>query len=165
MSKSSPWRSPIVRVWAGLLLLFFIANGVFIYLALSSNPGLVIDNYYDRGQDYEKHMLKRRAEDPGWNMRIELVGSPVQDKVSAIRFHLSDKAGQLLIPETVTLYAYRPSDSKADFELPMLELQTGTYEADVAFPMPGIWDLLIVVAKDEAEFSEALRVNIAKTPD
>ena len=67
MSKSSPWRSPVVRVWAGLLLLFFIANGVFIYLALNSNPGLVIDNYYDRGQDYEKNMLKRRAEDPGWS--------------------------------------------------------------------------------------------------
>tara|TARA_R110001583_G_scaffold131954_1_gene283819 strand:- start:405 stop:902 length:498 start_codon:yes stop_codon:yes gene_type:complete len=165
MSKSSPWRSPVVRVWAGLLLLFFIANGVFIYLALNSNPGLVIDNYYDRGQDYEKNMLKRRAEDPGWNMRIELVASPVQDKAGAIRFHLSDKSGRLLVPETVRLFAYRPSNSKADFELPMLELQTGTYQADVVFPLPGIWDLLIVVAKEGAEFSEALRVNVARTPD
>ena len=40
---------------------FFVANGVFIYLALNNNPGLVVDDYYERGQDYEKNMLKRMA--------------------------------------------------------------------------------------------------------
>jgi len=165
MSKSSPWRSPVIMIWSGLLLLFYIANGIFIYLALNSNPGLVIDNYYERGQDYEKNMLKRRAVDPGWNMRIELLAVPILDQPTEIRFHLSDKSGSLLLPDAVTLYAYRPANVKGDFNVPMAELQTGVYRADVSFPMLGIWDLLIVVAKDGAEHSEALRVNVAKAPE
>lgn len=165
MPKSSPWRSPVILIWSALLLLFFIANGIFIYLALSSNPGLVVDNYYERGQDYEKHMLKRRAEDPGWNMRIELVGVPVLDQPGPVRFHLSDRTGTLLIPESVTLYAYRPANIGDDFETPMSELQIGTYQADVSFPKPGLWDLLMVVSMDGSEYSQALRVNVAKSPE
>ncbi|MEH6471702.1 MAG: FixH family protein [Halopseudomonas sp.] len=164
MSKSSPWRSPLIMVWSGLLLLFFIANGIFIYLALTSNPGLVVDNYYERGQDYENNMLKRLAEDPGWNMRIELVVLPVEGQSGQIRFHLSDKAGQLLLPDSVTLYAYRPANVKGDFEAVMSELNIGTYQADVAFPMPGLWDLLVVVDKGDSEYSEALRINVSKQP-
>ncbi|MFT5722564.1 MAG: nitrogen fixation protein FixH [Motiliproteus sp.] len=165
MSKSSLWRSPVILVWGGLLLLFFIANGIFIYLALSSNPGLVVDDYYERGQDYEKHMLKRRAEDPGWNMRIELVALPVLDKPGPIRFHLSDRSGSLLVPDSVTLYAYRPANIDDDFEVSLAELQIGIYQAEVGFPRPGVWDLLMVVAKDGSEYSEALRVNVAKSSD
>ncbi len=165
MSTSSPWRSPIIMIWSGLLLLFFIANGIFIYLALNSNPGLVIDNYYERGQDYENNMLKRRAIDPGWNMRIELLGVPVLDQPAEIRFHLSDQSGNLLLPDRVVLYAYRPADAKGDFEMRMSELHTGVYQADVSFPLLGVWDLLIVVSKDSAEHSEALRVNVAKASE
>ncbi len=162
MSKSSPWRSPVILTWSGLLLLFFIANGVFIYLALSSNPGLVIDDYYERGQDFEKNMITRRAEDPGWNMRIELIGVPIQQQLGEFRFHLSDRSGALLLPDSVTLHAYRPANIKQDFDAPMSELQTGTYSVEVAFPVPGVWDLLVVVAKQGAEFSQALRVNVVK---
>ncbi|MFT6915982.1 MAG: nitrogen fixation protein FixH [Motiliproteus sp.] len=162
MSKSSLWGSPVILVWGGLLLLFFIANGIFIYLALSSNPGLVVDDYYERGQDYEKHMLKRRAEDPGWNMRIELVAPPVLNQAGPIRFHLSDRSGSLLVPDSVTLYAYRPANVDDDFDVPLLELQVGVYQAEVSFTRPGLWDLLMVVAKDGSEYNQALRVNVAK---
>ncbi len=162
MSNSSPLRSPIIQLWCGLLLLFFIANGIFIYLALTHNPGLVVDNYYERGQDYEKTMLSRRAQNPGWEMQVELVDTPVLQQLGNIRFHLSDPNRALLRPDSVTLYAYRPSSASGDFSAPMIELQSGTYQSRVAFPLPGVWDLLVVVVNDGAEFSEALRINVAK---
>lgn len=162
MSKPSPWRSPMIQVWCGLLVIFFIANGVFIYLAQTSNPGLVVDNYYDRGQDYEKTMMTRMAADASWDMRIELIDDPVQNLPGVVRFFLTDNSGELQVPDTVTLFVYRASNAKDDFDVPMQELNTGVYQAEVAFPLPGTWDLLAVVLKDGTEFSEALRISVAK---
>ena len=162
MSKPPIWRNPTIMVWSLLMLAFVVANTIFIYLAQTNAPSLVVDNYYERGQDYEKNMLKRMAQDPGWNMRIELLAQPVQQQAGAIRFHLSDSSGQLLVPDSVVLHAYRPSDKKQDFEQSMAELQNGVYQTEVAFPLPGIWDLLVVVTKDGQEHSEALRINAAK---
>lgn len=162
MTKSSPWRSPVVLTWGALLLAFFIANGIFIYLALTNNPGLVVEDYYERGQDYEKNMLKRLAADPGWQMRIEPPAELIERQPLAIRFYLSDSQGQLLVPDRVELFAYRPVDADDDFDLPMAELSSGVYQAQINFPLPGSWDLLAVVTKDGAEYSEALRVHVAK---
>ncbi|MEH6651268.1 MAG: FixH family protein [Motiliproteus sp.] len=152
----------MIQVWCGLLLLFFIANGVFIYLALTSNPGLVVDNYYDRGQDYENTMMTRMAADANWDMHIELIDKPVQNQSGELRFFLTDNTGELQVPDLVTLFVYRTSNAKDDFDVPMKELNTGVYSAEVAFPLPGTWDLLAVVLKDGAEFSEALRINVVK---
>ncbi len=154
----------MIQVWCGLLLIFFVANGVFIYLALTNNPGLVVDNYYERGQDYENTMLSRLAANPGWEMRIELIDSPVLHQPANLRFHLSSNSGELLPPDTVRLFAYRPSNAAGDFDLPMRDLGNGVYDVDVTFPLPGVWDLLAVVIKDDAEFSEALRVHVTKAP-
>ncbi len=68
--KQSPWRNPWVQGWIGLLVVFIAANIVMIYLAVSHSPGLVVDDYYERGQDYEKNMLKRQAKNPGWQMKV-----------------------------------------------------------------------------------------------
>lgn len=162
MAKSSPWRSPVVLVWSALLLAFFVANGVFIYLALNNNPGLVVDDYYERGQDYEKNMLKRMAADPGWQMRIELVSQPVVKEPSSIRFYLADAQGQMLVPDSVQVFAYRPTDAAYDFNQPMSDLTNGVYQAEIKFPLPGIWDMLVVVTQEGAEYSQAQRVNVLK---
>jgi nitrogen fixation protein FixH len=162
MAKSSPWRSPVVLVWSALLLAFFVANAVFIYLALNNNPGLVVEDYYERGQDYEKNMLKRMAADPGWQMRIELADPPVVKQPAKLRFFLADAQGQMLVPDSVEVFAYRPTDAAFDFNQPMADLSNGVYQAELAFPLPGIWDMLVVVSRDGAEYSQAQRVNVVK---
>lgn len=164
MSKSSPWRSPMIQIWCGLLFIFFVANGVFIYLALTSNPGLVVEDYYERGQSYEQNMLSRIAANPGWEMRIEMIDPAVQNQSANLRFYLQGTSGELLTLESVRLFVYRPSNANNDFDLPMRELSHGVYEVDVSFPLPGVWDLLAVVAKDGGEFSQALRVHVTKAP-
>jgi len=61
---------------------------------------------------------------------------------------MTDKAGVPTKPETITLFAYRPSNSKIDFSKPMIlskeESNNGKiiYEAKVTFPAKGKWDLL-----------------------
>ena len=43
--KQSPWRTPWVLGWIGLLVAFFMANGYMIYLSVTMPPRLVTENY------------------------------------------------------------------------------------------------------------------------
>ena len=59
------WRSPWIIAWFVLVGVFLAVNGVMIYLAVTTNPGLVVEDYYDRGQHYERHLVSEMARDPG----------------------------------------------------------------------------------------------------
>ncbi len=69
--SNSPWRSPWVLGWIGLIVVVLAVNLTMVFLAFSTNPGLVIDDYYDRGQHYEKTLVSHLAKDPGWTLRAD----------------------------------------------------------------------------------------------
>jgi nitrogen fixation protein FixH len=159
--KNSAWRSPWVIAWVAMVVIFFSMNMIMIFMAADNNPGLVVDDYYERGQDYEKNMLKRRARDPGWEMQlhmpklIEAVDQPV-----ICRFSVRDKDGLPVTPEAVTFYAYRPSDAKHDFSVPMREIEPGVYQAEISFPLRGAWDTLVSVKQGQDEYSKTQRIGV-----
>ena len=158
--KNSAWRSPWVIAWVVMVAIFFSMNVIMIFMAVENNPGLVVDDFYDRGQDYEKNMLKRQARDPGWHMQVTLpkkieVGQPV-----TCRFSIRDKQDQPVVPESVTFYAYRPSNRDDDFSVPMKPVEQGLYEAEVRFPLIGAWDTLVSVRHGEDEFNTPKRIGV-----
>lgn len=158
--KKSAWHSPWVIGWLVMVAIFFTMNMIMIYLAKSNNPGLVVENFYERGQDYEKNMLKRQARDPGWQMVVALPKKIGVDEAVACRFTVTDKAGAPVEPDAVTFYAYRPSDAKQDFNLPMQKIGPGLYETEVRFPLMGAWDTLVSVKHGEDEYSAAKRIGV-----
>lgn len=163
MSKSqSALSSPWVRGWIALFLVFVSANVVFIYLALTNNPGLVVEDYYQRGQDYEKHMLTRLANAPGWQMNIQVPTEMVQGQPARFGFELNGAHGETVTPDQVMLRAYRPANADDDFDVPMAALRSGYFEADVSFPLPGVWDLLVTVHQGEQEASTPLRIRVGQ---
>ncbi|MCP4937226.1 MAG: FixH family protein [bacterium] len=142
-----------------MFAIFVIANVVMIYLALHDSPGLVVDDYYDRGQDYEKNMLKRQALNPGWQLKViapEYVDVSVP---SVFGLRTKDKDGKEFKPDSVTFYAYRPADSKQDFSVPMTLSQSGLYEAPISFPLLGVWDILISVQQGDIEINMSHRLS------
>jgi nitrogen fixation protein FixH len=158
-NKKTAWRSPWVIGWVGLVLTVVGANALMIYLSVGANPGLVVDDYYDRGQQYEENMLKRLARDPGWTMRVvppEFVG--VQEP-ARFRFTVSDRDGNPVTPDQVTFYAYRPSNERNDFSRPMNRVAPGHYEVEVSFPLKGLWDILVSVRQGDQEFNSSHRLS------
>jgi nitrogen fixation protein FixH len=159
--KNSAWRSPWVIAWVAMVIIFFTMNLYMIYRAADNNPGLVVDNYYERGQDYEKNLLKRRARNPGWQMQIQLPKLIKEvDQPVTCRLTVRDKAGQPVTPDAVTFYAYRPSDAKQDFSKPMRQVEPGLYEAEIRFPLQGAWDILVIAKQGEDEFSTPTRIGV-----
>ena len=79
---------------------------------------------------------------------------------------VSDKAGASANPEKVTLFVYRPSNSKIDFNVPMT-LSTDTlfngkpvYQATVTFEAKGKWDLLASINIDGVEVNYANNIFV-----
>ncbi|MEJ2693720.1 MAG: FixH family protein [Candidatus Thiodiazotropha sp.] len=158
--KKSAWQSPWVIAWIAMVVVFFTMNVIMIYLAQSNNPGLVVEDFYERGQDYEKNMLKRQARNPGWQMKVVLPKKIGVDEAVVCRFEVTDKEGVPVDPAEVIFYAYRPSDAKQDFSVPMQKVGPGLYQADVSFPLKGAWDTLVSVKHGEDEYNTPKRIGV-----
>lgn len=159
----SPWRNPWFLGWMGLLIAFLMGNSVMIYITTSSvGPGLVVDDYYDRGQSFEDNMLKRKAKDPGWKMKVVMPEFVEVAAEAIINFTVKDAAANPVNRDSVVFHVYRPSDSRQDFEVPMQRIDDGLYEAHVSFPLPGVWDVLVTVPNDDIEINFPQRVNVSK---
>jgi nitrogen fixation protein FixH len=162
IKSNSAWRSPWVIGWLGLVVVVLGVNLTMVVLAISTNPGLVNDDYYERGQDYEKTMMSRLARDPGWTLTADFPDDITSNEPTTLRVFLVDKAGQPVTPETVTFFAYRPSDKGKDFTVPMVEEGAGRYAAKVAFPLFGVWDTLVAVQQGGDEYTTGARIRVAQ---
>jgi nitrogen fixation protein FixH len=156
------WRSPWVIGWFALVLSVLAVNGVMIYFAVTTNPGLVVEDYYDRGQYYEHHLASKLAQDPGWTMRVELPQEIKVGEAQVLRFHVLDKAGQPVASDAATFFAYRPSDVSRDFSLPMEPEGPGRYAVRVSFPLMGVWDTVFAARLGQDEHSQGQRLLVAR---
>ncbi|MES9897932.1 MAG: FixH family protein [Sedimenticola sp.] len=157
--KQSPWRSPWIIGWMSMLVIFVAANIVMIYLAIDDGPGLVVDDYYERGQDYEENMLKRQARDPGWKMKVIAPEFVDIGKPALFSYKVTDKEGNPVTPDSVTFYVYRPADKDLDFSVPMKQVEVGLYQAEVSFPLLGVWDILVSNKVGEDEYNQPYRIS------
>ena len=156
------WRSPWVIGWVLLVAVVLGVNLVMVYLAVTTSPGLVVDDYYDRGQNYERTLVSRLAGGPGWTMRADVPKGLKAGESSIVRFFVVDKAGQPVTPDQVTFYAYRPSDSDKDFSRPMESEGQGGYAVTLEFPLMGVWDTMIAARSGDDEYSLGQRISILR---
>jgi len=156
------WKSPWVIAWIALVVAVLGVNGVMVYLAVATNPGLVVEDFYERGRNYERTMLSKDARSPGWTLRADIPQEIVAGVPSPIRFFLVDKAGQPVTPESVELFVYRPSDAARDFSIVMAQEGPGRYVAEVSFPLIGAWDTLVAARHGEDEYHVGRRVDVRR---
>jgi len=163
--KTPPWKSPWIIGWVGLVLVVLIVNITMVYLAVRTSPGLVVEDYYERGQDYEKTMFSKMAKDPGWHMTIDLPQELIAGNHIPVNFTVVDKAGVPVQPDSVTFYAYRPSDAQRDFSVPMEQQASGLYSAKAQFVLKGVWDILVSARVGEEEYNVGQRIDVIAPPN
>ena len=159
--KQSAWRSPWLIGWILLIVVVLVVNIIMITFSISGNPGIVVEDYYDRGKDYEQNMLKRMARDPGWQMNIEAPDFIELDQPTTFRYTVVGKDGELVDVNKVVFYAYRPSDVNMDFSKEMQLVEPGLYQVDVSFPLKGAWDILVSAKGESDEYNTPLRIGVA----
>ncbi len=154
-------RNPWILGGLGLVATFLTVNAVFIFFAITTSPGLVTEDYYDQGRDYEENVLKIMAAQDAlnWDTKLALPGKILVQQADTYRFSAVDSRGIPIMDADVSVVAYRPSDADADFKVRLDQAAPGQYQALIAFPLPGIWDLNITVKDGENTFAMSHRVS------
>ena len=158
------WKSPWVIAWVLLVVTVLGVNLFMVLLAIETSPGLVNEDFYERGQDYEKTLFTKRANAPGWNMNIDLPKRIIAGEQTRVNFTIRDKAGVAVQPDSVTFFAYRPSDAERDFSLAMDQVDKGLYSTKAQFRLKGFWDVLISVKSGDEEYNVGEQIAV-RAPD
>ncbi len=155
-------RNPWVIGWILLVVVVLGVNAGMITLAITTNPGLVEEDYYEKGRDYERNMQTRKDARSalGWEVALEVPERLALNEPREFRLHIRDRVGLPVRQAHVTLTAYRPSDASADFELQLEEIQPGIYASRFALPLKGLWDLNARVEHGEDVFTLSRRVSV-----
>lgn len=156
------FRNPWVIGIISSVLLVVLVNIAFIVTALKTNPGLVEEDYYEKGQDHEKNFLKKQATRNrlGWQMTLEPVAKPVAGQPILLSFNIVNRAGVPIQGDSAMLKAYRPSDANADFTLQMEQVTAGIYSVKAIFPLKGIWDITATLSKGEDSLNITRRLSV-----
>lgn len=156
------FRNPWVIGWVIAVLFVVGVNVVFITTAFMTSPGLVEEDYYEKGRDHEKNFQKKMTAHQrlGWEMSLNPVAKPMMGKPVQYSFSVVDKSGLPVKGLDAKLLMYRPSDAKADFTLAMEELGPGLYTAAVTFPLKGIWEVTAKASQGEEYLKLTQRLNV-----
>jgi len=160
-NKQTWYKSPWVIGWLLLVLTVLAVNAYMIMQSINDFPGLVADDFYERGQDYEENIHKKMQNNEQWKTRF-ILPKVVANQPATITFIINNKQDHLASVEHITLYAYRPSSSKLDFSQPMLLAHAKQgYQTTMTFSAKGKWDLVASAVIDgvEVNYAQALFVN------
>lgn len=162
-SQSNPQalRNPWILAWLGTVVVFLTVNAVFVTFAITTNPGLVDEDYFEKGRDYEQNISKLIAAQDAlqWETKLAVPEKIFVTQPDTYRFSAVDARGIPIMDANVQLTAYRPSDADADFVVPLNQVAPGQYQATINLPLPGIWDLKIQVLNGEEHFEMTRRVS------
>lgn len=155
MENVKPKKSDkyIPYYFVAFFIFLALADGMFVYLATSTHTGVVKEQAYEKGLDYNQVVAAKAAQDKlGWESTI------IYDK-GIIVASLLDNDKQPLQAE-VQLFLQRPTQDGEDFTLPLNPNADGTYGAAVTFPAKGQWDVTFVGKRGENSYQKRQRIIV-----
>lgn len=131
----------------GFFAIVFAVNGVLLYKALATHSGLVAQEPYRKGLNYNDRVVAdERQRALGWTDEVVLDGTGV------VTMTVSDALGRPVTGLDVSGYLGRPSTTQHDRQLRLSETAPGRYTAAAGGAEAGAWLL-------------ALEARVASGPD
>ncbi|MBF6057463.1 MULTISPECIES: FixH family protein [Thiomicrorhabdus] len=151
---SVAWKNPFVIAWVVILSIVLTVNFFMVSMAIVTNPGLVVEDFYEQGKNMDKILAEQKRMDQlGWQLQIDL---PIlsEGKSEHVTLKVLDKDGQPLAVDKATLFYYRPSDRHLDGKTELTSAgETGIFETEFSLPKKGKWDLIMEVNRGETRFN------------
>ncbi|MBL0317984.1 MAG: FixH family protein [Alphaproteobacteria bacterium] len=151
------------RIIPWYFVMFFIivvaVNSVMVTLAIRTSTGLVTDHPYEKGVAYNQVLNAiRHQKELGWKGVISYQSKIPQQ--GTLTFALTDAQGTFLHAQKISLHISRPVKDGFDFDQTMLLSERSTYEANVTFPQPGLWEARVIAYSDGNEVQYTQRLVI-----
>jgi nitrogen fixation protein FixH len=156
MENVAPRKSDkyIPYYFVAFFVFLAIADGFFVYLATSTHTGVVKEQAYEKGLDYNQVVKAKAVQDAlGWEGTIIYENNTLQ-------FTLQDRSGQPLQAEEVTAHFHRPIQAGADFSVTLQPANLGFYSVEVKVPYRGQWDVTVSAIKGEDHYQKRQRILV-----
>lgn len=139
---SKSWRNKYLwLVFPLMFLVVFSANGVLVYFAVSSWPGLAYENASERGRKFNQVLAEESLENKlGWRF-------DVTHDAGHVTIEARDSSGNPLTDLAVTGTLVRPVGNVPDLHLNFNPAGSGRYVAPFAAPMKGQWEVRFAVER------------------
>lgn len=139
-------RSVTGRMVFVAVVAFFVVvaavNGVMIYFAVATFPGVEVDSSYRAGLDYPEELAAAHAQAArGWRVGVATVRH--DDGVVTLALDVRDAKGAPVGGLAGNVVLKRPSDIALDRTASLVEGETGRYTATIADTLGGRYDLAI----------------------
>jgi nitrogen fixation protein FixH len=138
-----------------IVLFFVVLTGVFggfAYIANKTYTGVVTDEAYTKGLEYNSVIKKAEKQD---NLGFS---STLEHKNGKIIFTLKDKQGQGVAAGKVKLFLFRPVQDGSDYSQEMSKTASGTYTATVTPPQKGQWEVRVHADTAQGSYQTAQRI-------
>lgn len=151
MTKKDRW---IPWYFVGFFAIIAVMDGIFVYLATDTHTGVVTEQAYQKGLNYNETVAAVEAQEAlGWSSNIEYQSD------GELVFTLSDDAQPLTGAEIIAEFT-RPTHNGVDFSVPLQESGAGAYRAPVKFPLDGIWDVRVYVTWNQQQYQQTERLVV-----
>ena len=135
----------VLGIFLGFFAAVFVVNGAMIYSAVTTHSGLVANEPYRKGLHYnERIAADRRQASLGWTETLEV------GRDGSIRLALTEADGRPVRGVRITGVLGRPSTSRHDIALMLVEASPGQYEARTSPLAEGNWLLSLEARLYEA---------------
>jgi len=153
MTISAPLKDRLIPwYFVMFFVVVFAVNGVFIYLATSTQSGLVTEQAYEKGLAYNQTISKAATNQAlGWHAEMSLTDT-------GLALRLTDGQGSPIIGAKVQARFIRPASSGHDMSHTMAELESGRYIANITLPLKGQWDVTIAATWNQQHYQETQRL-------
>ncbi len=143
--KFIPWY------FVAFFVVLAILDGIFVYVATITHTGVVTENAYQEGLDYNETITaSAKQEALGWTSEIMLEGD-------IIKASLQDAEGEALVGAEVKALFIRPVVSGKDFTVTLNETGEGLYQLPVTLEQ-GQWNVRIFVEWKQHTYQAAKRL-------
>lgn len=138
ISSPNPKDKWIPRYFFMFFVVVALLDGIFVYMAVSTQTGIVTENPYKKGLAYNQTLEKARAQ-PILNHKVSYADG-------ILRWVLP------LTKASVTASIRRPVQDGYDFDITLRHKGDGVYEAKPALPLPGAWTAELKATWDSKQF-------------
>ena len=143
------------HVLIGLIVFFgvmLVANGIFLYTALTTYSGVVSDEPYRKGLNYNERILaEKHQQSLGWSSKIALAGQG-----DGVNLELADSNGNPVSGLAVAGRISRPATAAMDVALALDETEPGHYQAHFDPLAEGAWQVDVEAKKLTGEGEEVV---------
>ncbi|HEY9899210.1 MAG TPA: FixH family protein [Pantanalinema sp.] len=156
------YAQKFVAGMVGILVFTFALDIGFIVVGAMGDDGLVVENYYKHGLNYDADRATRENKQ-GWQVALD-APKMAQRAESAI-VTLKDRDSRPLAGATVTLQLFRPTKAGYDQRITLAEVGAGRFEAPVTVPLEGLWDATVEIQQGAVryDYRERLRLEAPRS--